>query len=279
VARAKAALAEQEITIEQAKVDKERAETLWKTRGISEQEYDQARFTYRSAVARRDSLAADVVLAEARKDQEEQVKDNMIIRAPFDGTVISKDAEVGESILPGGMGQGSGRGSVATIADLDHLEIQCDVQESFISRVTEGQEADIEVDAVQEKKYHGTVRKIIPMGDRARATIKVEVAIEDADALLFPEMAGTVYFLPNEQDLEVNDEPRVFCPTSAVDSDEEGNQFVWLADPDKRAQKVPIKAGEDRDGRTEVLEGLVGRERVIVNPEELYEGAPLQIVE
>ena len=173
VARAKAALAEQEITILQAQADRKRVQQLWNSRSISESEYDLARFAYESAVARKNSMEADIVLAEAQHQQAEQLRENMFIRAPFDGTVISKDAEVGESILPGGMGGGSGRGSVATIADLDHLEIECDVQEDFISRVTEGQEADIAIDAVPDKKYHGTVRKIIPMGDRARATIKV----------------------------------------------------------------------------------------------------------
>lgn len=279
VARAKASLAEQEITIEQTLVDKNRLEKLWKSRSVAESEYDVTRFAYRAAIARKTSLQSEIALAEAQKQQTEQLLENMFIRAPFDGTVISKDAEVGESILPGGMGGGSGRGSVATIADLDHLEIECDVQEDFISRVVEGQETDIAVDAVQDKKYHGTVRKIIPMGDRARATIKVQVEIEDADELLFPEMAGTVFFLPTEQELEVSDEPRIFCPSTSVDSDEEGNQFVWVVDAEKRAQKIDVNAGEDRDGKTEIIEGLTGRERVVVNPEELHAGAPVTIAE
>lgn len=153
VSRAKATLAEQTILIEQAKVDYKRAERLWKARSFSKSEYDSAKYSYRSAMARRDSLKAELNLASAQRNQAQQLKENMFIRAPFNGTVISKDAEVGESILPGGMGGGSGRGSVATVADLDNLEIECDVQEDFISRVTDGQEADIAVDAVPDKKY------------------------------------------------------------------------------------------------------------------------------
>lgn len=277
--RARAALAEQEIAIEQALVDKDRTEQLWKTQSVAQSEYDQTRFAHRSAVARKHSLEADVALAEAQQQQAEQLKENMFIRAPFDGTVISKDAEVGESILPGGLGVGSGRGSVATIADLDHLEIECDVQEGFISRVGEGQEADIAVDAVTDKKYHGTVRKIIPMGDRARATIKVLVDISDADEMLFPEMAGTVYFLPTRQELASGDEPRIFCPTTAVDRDDQGHHFVWIADPEKRALKIAVEVGQDRDGRTEILSGLSGNERVVVHPEGLQPGSPLTIAE
>ena len=123
------------------------------------------------------------------------------------------------------------------------------------------------------------VQQILPMGDRARATIKVEVEITDADELLFPEMAGTVYFLPTKQDLEISDEPRIFCPSTAVDTDEEGNQFVWVTDPEKRARKIAVQAGNDRDGRTEIINGLTGNERVIVNPQEVREGVFLRIIE
>ena len=279
VKRAEAAIAEQEITIEQAAVDKARMERGWKTRSVAESEYDQARFAHRSAIARLASMESDLLLAEAQMEQTKQLRENMYIRAPFAGTVISKDAEVGESILPGGMGGGSGRGSVATIADLEHLEIVVDVQEDFISRVKEGQEADIAVDAVPDKKYRGKVRKIIPMGDRARATIKVKVEIIDADDLLFPEMAGTVFFIPKESTLEASEEPRFFCKSTAVDSDQDGNQFVWIVDEQKRAKKLPVKTGEDRDGKTELLEGVEGRERVVVNPEDLFEGTPVTIAD
>jgi RND family efflux transporter MFP subunit len=277
VTRARSALSEQMILIEQATVDKERAERLWTSKSFSKAEYDQTRFTYLSAVARKNSLQSELSLAIAQQQQAEQLKENMYIRAPFDGTVISKDAEVGESIMPGGMGGGSGRGSVATIADLENLEIECDVQEDFISRVKEGQEAEIAVDAVQDKKYHGKVRKIIPMGDRARATIKVKVAIVDADELLFPEMAGTVFFLPNEQDEEVSDEPRMFCSSSAIETDDDGNRFVWVPDADKRAKKLPVEIGDERDGKTEIMGGLTGKERVIVNPVDIEEGSALSI--
>ncbi len=279
VTRAKAALGEQRILIAQAKADLVRAERLKQSQSLAESEYDRVRFAYQTAIAREQSLNAEVALAEAQELQSERIRENMFIHAPFAGTVISADAEEGESIMPGGTGGTFGRGSVATIADLDNLEIECDVQEDFISRVTEGQEADIAVDAVPNKKYHGTVRKIIPMGDRARATIKVKVQIRDADDLLFPEMAGTVYFLPTKQDMDIKDEPRLFCPTSAVDRDDQGNQFVWVVDSEKRAKKMAVTVGEDRDGRTEILKGLVGRERVVVNPEDLHAGTPVQVAE
>jgi RND family efflux transporter MFP subunit len=266
VARSKASLAEQSIMIEQSKNEWQRVQRLRKSRSVSETEYDQARFAYKSAVAKFDSMKADIALAEAQKQQTEQLRENMFIRAPFDGTVISKDAEVGESIMPGGLGGNSGRGSVATIADLNDLQIECDVQEDFISRVSVDQEAEITVDAVPDRKYHGKVRMIIPMGDRARATIKVKVKIEDADDLLFPEMSGTVFFLPSDQNEDVGDEPRIFAISSAIVENDEGEKVVWIVDKEKRARSINVKVGEQKDNETEILDGLEGKERVIVRP-------------
>jgi hypothetical protein len=116
------------------------------------------------------------------------------------------------------------------------------------------------------------------MGDRARATIKVQVEINDADELLFPEMSGTVFFLPAEGQQEVSEEPRYFCPASSVQSDGD-EQFVWIIDAEKRAQKLVVKTGEERDGRIELVEGVSGKERVVVNPQDLQVGAPVKISE
>jgi RND family efflux transporter MFP subunit len=270
LSRSRAALAEQEIAIARGKRDLDRATKMLSSKSASEADFDKAKFDYDAAVARRDSLRAEVELAEARVREAEQLKENMFIRAPFNGTVISKDAEVGESIMPGGMGEASGRGSVVTIADLEHLEVECDVKEDYISRVFDGQLAEVAVDAVPGRRYRGRVRKIIPMGDRARATIKVKVAITDVDDHLFPEMSSTVYFLPSDDESAAvpTDRPRMFCPSSAVVTKEEGN-IVWIVDADDRVQPVDIMVGATRDGRTEILTGLTGNERIVVDPPEL----------
>ena len=280
VARSKASLAEQSVMIDQTQNNWKRVQSLRRgtSRSVSDTEYDQARFAHKAALAKYESMKADIEMAEAQQQQTAQLRENMFIRAPFDGTVISKDAEVGESIMPGGLGGGSGRGSVATIADLDDLEIECDVQEDFISRVSVQQEAEISVDAVPNKKYHGKVRMIIPMGDRARATIKVKVAIEDADELLFPEMSGTVFFLPPDGDAAVGEEPRIFAMSSAVVTSPDGETVVWVVDEEKRARSIPVEVGEQRDTETEILSGLEGKERVIVRPpEEIRDGMLVKV--
>ncbi len=164
--QSRAQLAEQEVEIARTNRDFERASKLRQRAGISEAQYDTAKFQYDAAVSRSlwNSLVAAVKLAEARVRESEQLRENMFIRASFDGTVISKDAEVGESILPGGMGEASGRGSVVTIADLDHLEVECDVKEDFISRIQEGQAAEVAVDAVPRPALRGECPQDHPDG-------------------------------------------------------------------------------------------------------------------
>jgi multidrug efflux pump subunit AcrA (membrane-fusion protein) len=118
------------------------------------------------------------------------------------------------------------------------------------------------------------------MGDRARATIKVQVEIKDADQFLFPEMSGTVYFLPAEDATQVEDDrPRMFCPTSAVTADSDGNACIWSVGSGGRVEKHTVTTGESRDGKTEILDGLSGKERVIVNPLPWDEGQPVKVIE
>jgi RND family efflux transporter MFP subunit len=279
LARSLAAIEEQTVVIEQNKREYSRAKSLLASRSISDTEHDKAKFDYDSSVARLKSMKTDVQLAEARLREAEQLKENMFIRAPFDGTVISKDAEVGESILPGGMGDASGRGSAVTIADLDNLEVDCDVKEDYISRVRSGQQAEVSVDAVPGRRYHATVRKVIPMGDRARATIKVKVTITDADDRLFPDMSSTVYFLPEPEANETqSEEPRMFCPEECVRTDEQG-EFIWIIDAKAHAQQARVTTGKRKDNRVEILSGLKGDEKLIADPPKLNVGQPVKVSE
>ncbi len=191
LSRTRSELAEQEVTIARTKRDLQRSEQLLASKTVNESEYDAARFDYEAAQARYDSLKAAVELAEARVRESEQLRENMFVRAPFAGTVISKDAELGESIMPGGMGEASGRGSVVTIADLEHLEVDCDVKEGLISRIQSNQPAEVVVDAVPDKRYQGRVRKVIPMGDRARPPSRSRLSFWMPTKKLFPEMSCT----------------------------------------------------------------------------------------
>ncbi len=277
LARAKAEIGEHRVLIANNKLTLERSKTLKQSNNIAEAEFEQSLYLYEGSVARLASLEAAAALAEARVKEAEQMKENMFVRAPFDGTVISKDGEVGESILPGGMGEASGRGSVVTIADLEHLEVDCNVKEDYISRIRAGQKAEIAVDAVPGFRFQGQVRKIIPMGDRARATIKVKVEVLNSDGRLFPDMSGTVYFLPDSEVETTHDgDKRVFCPAEAIQEDDAG-KFVWELDADDRVKRKSITAGAMRDGRTEVLDGLTGSESIVIGPPSIKAGQLVKV--
>ena len=272
-ARSRSELLEQDVEIQRTQKILDRSQRSFAAKTIAAAEFEADEFQYAAAVARKSSLEAALQLAEARVEEAEQLVENMFVRAPFAGTVISKDAELGESIMPGGMGEASGRGSVVTIADLDRLEVECDVKEDFISRVTAGQQSEVAVDAVPDRRYQGKVRKIIPMGDRARATVKVLVEILDADGRLFPDMSSTVYFLSSGiEEQSQNEKPRIFCPNDALQT-EGAERFVWIVTSDDRLKKLIVEVGEEKEDRSEILSGLSGGEKVVVSlPQEFKDG-------
>ena len=120
--------------------------------------------------------------------------ENTYIRAPFSGTVLRKEAEVGEVVAPS-VGGGLTRGAVVTMADLGSLEVEVDVNEAYIARVRHGQPARITLDAYQDTSFRGEVRQVVPTADRQRATVQVKVSIVDRDPRILPEMGARVDFM------------------------------------------------------------------------------------
>jgi RND family efflux transporter MFP subunit len=288
--KSKAELAEVESTTAQDERDFLRVEKLYQARQISLSEYEQADAKRKGSRSRRDSMVAAVALAEAREKEAEaqlrqaearyreaeQQRENLFVRAPFKGIVISKEAEEGESIMPGGMGAASGRGSVVTLADLLHLEVETDVKEDYVSRVRKGQDVSVAVDAVPDRRFGGKVRTIIPMGDRAKGTVKVKVQLNVDEVktvndpatetfTLFPEMAATVHFLREDPGAERTDAaPKVYAPRSAVESDG-GGSFVWRV-VEGAVRRVSVTAGDAEGSRIVIEQGLKGGEAVVVDP-------------
>jgi len=179
---------------------------------------------------------------------------------------LAKGAEVGETITPGGMGAASGRGSVVTMANLDQLEVETDITEAQISKVSVGQPAEVMVTAAPGRRYQGRVRKIVPLGDRARATIKVYVQIVDPDDRLFPELVAIVNFLPNKERAEAKTAMAgLFVPKAAVIEDGQSS-FVWRIEQDKTVRKSPVLTTPKSDDLLKVEDGLKAGDRVVLNP-------------
>src|SRR5213593_4827505 len=169
--------------------------------------------------ARVDAAAAAVRFAQANLE-------NTYVRAPFAGTVLRKEAEVGEVVAPS-VGGGLTRGAVVTMADLATLEVEVDVNEAYIARIQGGQQARITLDAYPDTSFRGAVRQVVPTADRQRATVQVKVTIVDRDPRILTEMGAKVEFLGGTSPQQATERPRVIVPAEAVRS-ENGRDVVWM---------------------------------------------------
>ena len=217
----------------------------------------QAEARYNAAVARKRSAEAGLRLAQASNE-------NTIIRAPFTGTVLRKDAEVGEVVAPS-VGGGLTRGAVVTMADLSTLEVEVDVNEAYIGRIASGRQARITLDAYPDTTFRGNVRQVVPTADRQRATVQVKVAIDDHDARILPEMGAKVDFLepapPAAGSSAAPPRASVRIPAAALKSDG-GAGFVWLV-RDGKLTKRPVTTGPVSGGFLEIRSGLNGGEQLL----------------
>ncbi|MGE0353747.1 MAG: efflux RND transporter periplasmic adaptor subunit [Gemmatimonadales bacterium] len=231
---------------------------------VSDQEVDAAESRAVQAEARARSAAARVESADASLRYARANLENTYIRAPFTGTVLRKDAEVGEVVAPS-IGGGLTRGAVVTMADLSTLEVEVDVNEAYIARIGKLQPARITLDAYPDTAFRGEVRQVVPTADRQRATVQVKVSILDRDPRILPEMGARVDFLqPDTAGAPVaGAQPaRIRLPSGAV-RDLDGRTVVWLV-REGRLEPKPVEAGPVSGGFREIRSGLSGGEQVLV---------------
>jgi RND family efflux transporter MFP subunit len=218
------------------------------------------------AAARAQAAAARVESANAGLRFAQATLENTFIRAPFTGTVLRKEAEVGEVVAPS-VGGGLTRGAVVTMADLTTLEVEVDVNEAYIARVIGGQQARITLDAYPDTGFHGAVRQVVPTADRQRATVQVKVSILDRDPRILPEMGARVDFLEPETARPTAaagaaPAPVIRVPVAAVRVDG-GQSVVWLI-RGGRLELRPVQAGPASGGFREIRSGLAGGELLLV---------------
>jgi RND family efflux transporter MFP subunit len=232
---------------------------------ISQQDVEASQSRADQAAARATSAQARIEAAAAALRFAEATLENTYIRAPFTGTVLRKEAEVGEVVAPS-VGGGLTRGAVVTMADLASLEVEVDVNEAYIGRVTHGQRASITLDAYPDTSFRGEVRQVVPTADRQRATVQVKVSILDRDPRILPEMGARVDFLAS--DTAAAGAPaaqagpaRFRLPATAV-RDAGGRTVVWLV-RDGRLQAREVEAGPVSGDYREVTRGLSGGEQVV----------------
>jgi RND family efflux transporter MFP subunit len=232
---------------------------------VSEQDAEIARSKADQAEARAGAAKARVDAASAALNVAEATLENTYIRAPFTGTVLRKEAEIGEVVAPS-VGGGLTRGAVVTMADLSSLEVEVDVNEAYIGRVTHKQQARITLDAYPDTSFRGEVRQVVPTADRQRATVQVKVSIVDHDPRILPEMGARVDFLTSEDAKtqgrsDAAAAPRFRLPAAAV-HDAGGKTVVWLV-RDGRLQMREVTAGPVSGDFREITRGLSGGEKVV----------------
>jgi RND family efflux transporter MFP subunit len=257
-----ATLADLRVNLANAERDRQRAEALWKDGAISEQAVDQARTAVASLRARMALAEEQVQAAEARAKVAEQDLENTVIRAPFAGLVVSKDAQRGEMVSPISAGGGFTRTGIATIVDMASLEIEVDVNESSLARVTPDQPVQAVLDAYPDWKIPARVRTIIPTADRQKATVKVRVAFDRLDPRILPDMGVKVAFLGPEPPADVARLPRAVVPRTAI-RQENGEHVVYVLRGDRVERRV-VRLGPARGDEQDVLGGLADGEQVVV---------------
>jgi RND family efflux transporter MFP subunit len=217
--------------------------------------------TYDAADARHARVVATIAMAQAGVDAAQAALENTVIRAPFDGTVLTKNADVGEMVAPLA-GSVLSKAAVVTLADLASLQVEVDVSEASIEQVVVGQPCEIVLDAYPDVRYPGVVAKVVPTADRAKATIQVKVAFRRYDGRVLPEMSAKVHFLPRAEPVAHADTlPLITVPATAV-ALRDGRSVVYTVTAG-RAVEIPVVVGRRVGTGIAVLQGLAVGTQVI----------------
>jgi RND family efflux transporter MFP subunit len=217
-----------------------------------------------------------VAASEARINEAQQTVDNTVIRAPFEGIVVSKDAQVGEMVSPVSAGGGFTRTGIATIVDMNSHEIEVDVNEAYIARVVAGMPVSAVLDAYPDWQIPSKVRTVIPTADRQKATVKVRISFIKLDPRILPDMGVKVTFLGDEPKQQAGAiEPVALIPSAAL-RDENGSKVVFLL-KDNKLERRAVKPGNIRGNDTEIFAGLVPGDMVVIEgPPDLHDGETIQ---
>jgi HlyD family secretion protein len=259
----RASVAEAQANLADAERELARQDKLLKA-GISTQS------TYDAALTRKNVTVAQLGTAQARLKSFVAQLDYTVIRSPLDGVVIERNVLIGEMVAPGGFTSQQSTGAIVRIANPASLEVEADINESYIARLTIGQPAAIKIDAVPDRSYHGKLRQIVPTADRQKAVVKVKVTIEDADRRLVPDMSSTVTFLGTQLDrAALEAKPKLFVPREAVRK--EGATSYVLVVRDGKLDRTEVTVREEPASATqgaeakplEVLSGLKGGETIV----------------
>lgn len=256
------ARAQAEAELREATLLYKRRKALLDEELIPKAEFDAAEARFQRARATVSSAEAGVRAAEAGIRGAQVEVDSTFIRAPFDGTVLTRNAEVGEVVAPFGSAT-SAKAAVVTIADMGSLQVEVDVSESNLEKIRNGQRCEITLDAFPQARYEGVVDTIVPTADRAKATVLTKVRFKNRDNRVLPEMSAKVAFLSDPPSETGRKESPAVEPAAVV---QRGEKKVAFRLRGNRVEEVPVELGEPAGNRIEIKKGLSPGDRVVLNP-------------
>jgi len=271
---AKAALGETKAQLAQADKEFDRVRELTQSKISSESDLDKARSDADSLRARLAMQGVEIVAAERTIATWQQQLDDCTIRAPFGGVIVSKNAQPGEMISPLSAGGGFTRTGIGTVVDMTSLEIEVDVNESYINRVSPGQRVDAVLDAYPDWRIASKVIAIVPTADRQKGTVKVRIAFDKLDPKILPDMAVKVSFETTGE--QTPSAARVVVvPATAIHLD--GDQNIVFVAHDGRAERRAVKTGDRQNENILVQSGIsVGDKVILTPPADLKDGDPIK---
>jgi RND family efflux transporter MFP subunit len=275
LAAARRSVPETEVRLDEARTTLRRQQQLHKEGLATPAELDQAEAEVNSLQARLESTREQINVAASQVALERAALDDMVIRAPFSGVAISKDAQPGEMVSPVSAGGGFTRTGISTIVDMKSLEIEVDVNESYINRVTPRQPVTAVLDAYPDWSIPAKVITTVPTADRQKATVLVRIGFDSLDPRILPDMGIKVTFLREGDPAQAAlAQPVTLVPKGAVRS-ENGSSYVFVVRENTVERRAVQMGGNDGD-RLEVKAGLRGGDRVVISPPaDLAEGAEI----
>jgi RND family efflux transporter MFP subunit len=267
---AKAALEDLKVRLANARRTLERNRELRARELVSVEAFDNAETSVASYEAQLALAEEQVTAAQRATEISRQNVDNCIVRAPFAGIIVSKDAQPGEMVSPISAGGGFTRTGIATIVDMRSLEIEVDVNESYIARVASGQGVEAVLDAYPDWRIPSKVRTVIPTADRQKATVKVRITFNELDPRILPDMGVKVSFLEGARDTA--SAAVILVPRDAVRP--EGDKSIVFVLKGDRVERRAVHVGRERGPDMEITAGLRSGDQVVTWAKgELRDGA------
>jgi RND family efflux transporter MFP subunit len=267
-------LTEIEVRLADARRTLDRNRSIFERKLVAQSVVDASEAEVAALQARLGAAAAQVGVSRSQLALSAQSLQDLEVRAPFAGVVISKDAQPGETVSPMSAGGGFTRTGIATIVDMDSREIEVDVNEAYINRVSDDQTVESVLDAYPDWKIPGHVISIVPTADRQKATVRVRIGIDQLDPRILPDMGIKVSFLEPVGVASSAAGPHI--PENAVGKQGEA-RFVWLV-RDGKVEKHTVKVGDAKDGQIAVVEGLQGGETLVIDaPRRLRDGSAVEL--